>query len=212
MISVYQVLLYLHIAAGAIALVCGVGASMVKQMNWAHHWHQRFGRSFFYAMLSIFLTALPLSLISQNLFLLLISLFTFYFAYTGWRYAINRSGKPEPQDWWVLKAMLAVCVFMLAYGVFLYVHKSDGNGVTLCIFGCIGVINAWRHYQSFRSGIFNGKQRIAVHATMMLAGSIATVTAFIVTNFSMNPAWVLWLAPTVAITPYIIYWNVKLLK
>lgn len=42
---------------------------------------------------------------------------------------------------------------------------------------------------------------------MMLAGTIATVTAFVVTNVALRPAFVVWLAPTVLVTPIIIVWS-----
>jgi hypothetical protein len=41
----------------------------------------------------------------------------------------------------------------------------------------------------------------------MLAGTIAAVTAFTVVNVRVEPAFVVWLAPTVALTPLIVYWN-----
>ncbi|MGH1487317.1 MAG: hypothetical protein ACRBCI_13975 [Cellvibrionaceae bacterium] len=205
-------LLIIHITAGAIALLSGLGASIVKQMSWKHHWHQRFGRCFFYGMSGIFLTAVPLSLITENIFLLLISLFTFYFAYTGWRYAINRTGKPKPQDWIAVVIMLVICIAMLFYGLMIYLLEQDGNGITLAAFGIIGGANALRNGHNFQAGHFQGKNRIALHATMMLAGTIATITAFVVTNFTSNPVYILWLAPTVLITPYIVYWNIKIRK
>jgi hypothetical protein len=205
-------LLILHIISGAIALISGLGASMIKQMNWKHQWHKRLGNSFFYGMLGIFLTAVPLSLMSGNIFLLLISLFTFYFAYTGWRYATNRTGKPELQDWGAIAIMLVICIAMLIYGLQLYLSEQNSNGITLSVFGIIGAANALRNRHNFRAGHFQGKARIALHATMMLAGTIATTTAFVVTNFTTDPAYILWLAPTVVITPYIVYWNIKIRK
>ena len=47
---------------------------------------------------------------------------------------------------------------------------------------------------------------------MMLAGSIATITAFVVVNFTFDPAFILWLAPTVVITPIILIWNIKIVR
>lgn len=40
-------------------------------------------------------------------------------------------------------------------------------------------------------------------------GTIAAVTAFVVTNVPVRPASVVWLAPTVVITPIIVVWNVR---
>ena len=43
----------------------------------------------------------------------------------------------------------------------------------------------------------------------MMAGTIATVTAVMVVNVSMNPVWLPWLLPTIVITPLIVWWNVR---
>jgi uncharacterized membrane protein YoaK (UPF0700 family) len=60
--------------------------------------------------------------------------------------------------------------------------------------------------------VIKGNKRIAKHLSFMLGASIGTVTAFLVTNFQLQPAIILWLGPTLLLTPYIFYWNYKLLK
>ncbi len=207
--TVFNTLLTLHITAGAIALLCGLCASMIKQFGLTHIWHKRFGTGFFFSMLIIFLTALPMSLIKGNLFLLFISLFSFYFAHAGWRYARNHTGEPATRDWLAVGAMSVTGAGMLIYGMYGWFSDGQGNHITLVGFGLIAIAIAIQDGYSFARG-FPGKKRIALHATMMLAGLIATVTAFVVTNFSSDPEYILWLAPTILITPYIIYWNIKL--
>ena len=46
----------------------------------------------------------------------------------------------------------------------------------------------------------------------MLAGTIALVTAILVVNVDMEPQWLPWVLPTLLITPFIIYWNWKVMK
>jgi cation transport ATPase len=210
--GIMDILLVIHISAGFVALFSGVGASMVKQWRGAHAWHQRWGNSFFFSMVVIFITAFPMAALSQNFFLLFISLFSMYFAYSGWRYAKNITGRADKQDVFVLCLMVCVCIAMLFYGAFLWGTNDDGNGITLVAFSIIGFVAAGRNFITLRSGSAVGSQRIAEHATMMLAGCIATVTAFAVTNFTSDPVYLLWLLPTVVITPYIIYWNIFLLS
>jgi len=43
----------------------------------------------------------------------------------------------------------------------------------------------------------------------MLAGTITTITAFLVTSFTFEPAFLLGWAPTVVNTPIIAWWNKK---
>lgn len=209
--SLFTTLLFLHITAGTLALLSGVGACLIKQYDWPHQWHKRFGQSFFYGMLMIFITAVPMSLIKFNLFLLLISIFSFYFAYSGWRYAVNRSGDAKKEDWCATILMIAACTAMLIYGIAI-LSNGDSDGITLIIFGALGIFNAVRNGYIFYSKQLDGQKRLALHVTMMLGGSIATVTAAVVTNFSMPPNYILWIAPTIVIVPYILYWNNKLLK
>ena len=44
----------------------------------------------------------------------------------------------------------------------------------------------------------------------MLAGTISALTAVLVVNFTFNPPFVLWLAPTALLTPLIVWWNRRL--
>ena len=46
----------------------------------------------------------------------------------------------------------------------------------------------------------------------MMGGTIATVTAVLVVNVDTNPVWVTWILPTVAMTPLIVWWNVRLAR
>jgi hypothetical protein len=41
----------------------------------------------------------------------------------------------------------------------------------------------------------------------MMGATIAVITAFLVVNVRFDPGWVVWLAPTVVLTPLIIVWS-----
>ncbi len=210
--TLFKALLIFHIISGSIALLSGIGASAVKQFDWKHIWHVRFGTAFFYTMIAIFVSALAMSLMNDNTFLLLVSLFSFYFAFTGWRYAKNKAGIPMMVDWSAVILLFVVSIIMIAFGLKDQLGEADGNGVTLIVFGLLGIGNSLVDYFAMKSKTATGKKRIALHVTKMLAGLIATVTAFVVTNFTANPEFILWIAPTIFIVPYIVYWNRKLKK
>lgn len=55
-----------------------------------------------------------------------------------------------------------------------------------------------------------GVERIVHHVNAMMGASIAVLTAFVVTDFTIEPQFVLWLAPTVLISPTIALWTRKL--
>jgi hypothetical protein len=46
----------------------------------------------------------------------------------------------------------------------------------------------------------------------MLAGTIAVITAVLVTNVNIEPVFILWILPTILITPLIFWWNRKTLS
>ena len=66
-------------------------------------------------------------------------------------------------------------------------------------------------FKSYRSKSAIGKKRIARHLTNMLAGTIAVITAVLVTNINIEPVFILWILPTIIITPIIFWWNRKIL-
>jgi hypothetical protein len=202
-------LLSIHIAAGFSALAAAFIAAITKMLNLPHKWHVYSGRVFFGCMTTIFLTAVSISLITGNIFLLLVAIFSFYLASSGWSYAKNRSGIPQHLDWLRTFAMLIASVVMASYGIYLLLAHNT-NGITMLVFAGIGRALSISDLKSLYSGGVTGKERISRHLTMMLAASIATITAFVVVNFRFNPTLLLWLAPTAIITPIIVVWNIKI--
>ena len=82
-----QVLLPVHILAGTIALLC---AALAVSSEKGKKLHVLSGRTYIWCMVAIFLTAIPMSIISSNIFLFLIAVFSFYLAFSGMRFATNR--------------------------------------------------------------------------------------------------------------------------
>jgi hypothetical protein len=208
---IQDVLLNLHIAAGFSALLAACVATVTKALNLAHKWHVVSGRIFFGGMTAILLTAVPLSLIGGNSFLLLVSIFSFYLAAAGWSYARNRRGTAQRMDWVRSVGMAITSVVMAAYGI-LQLTSNNNNGIIMLVFSIIGAALSIGDIRTLRAGGVTGKERISRHLTMMLAGFIACITAFVTVNFRFNPNYVLWLAPTVVITPIIVIWNIKISK
>jgi len=204
-----SILLALHIGAGFVALGSGIVAAANKVFELSHRWHVITGQAFFWSMAVVFCTAVPISILTDNVFLLLIAVFSFYLALSGWCYAKNRSGVPKAIDWVRATSMLAAALAMAAYGTFLRLASHD-NGITMLIFAGIGASLSIKDLLMMRSGGVKGSDRIASHLTMMLGGTIATITAFLVVNITFNPVFVIWLAPTVLITPIIVMMRFKL--
>lgn len=175
--------------------------------------HVRAGRVYAIGMTLIFLTAIPLALLGSSVFLLLIAVFSFYLVFAGWRFARNRSRRPQPVDWAAAAIMGVTGLAMWGYAVVLALSGS-GQWVTLLVFGFISVALSVADGLFFIQGARASRrppphQRIQRHLTNMMAGTIATITAVMVVNISMNPVWVPWLLPTFVITPIIVWWNIR---
>ena len=204
------ILLVIHVAAGSVALLTAFVALVTAKGGVIH---VRAGRAYAIGMTLIFLTAVPLAVLGADVFLLLIAFFSMYLVFAGWRFARNRSRRPQPVDWIAVAIMGITGLAMWGYAVVL-VLSGSGQWVTMLAFGAIAVALSVADGLFFRAGMNTQRRpapylRIQRHLTNMMAGSIATVTAVMVVNVSMNPVWLPWLLPTIVITPLIVWWNVR---
>ncbi len=203
-------LLVIHIASGSVALLTALVALVTAKGGLVH---VRAGRVYAIGMTLIFLTAIPLAILGADVFLLLIAVFSFYLVFAGWRFARNRSRRPQPVDWAAVAIMGLTGLGMWGYAVVLALSGS-GQWVTMLAFGFIAVALSVADGLFFNQGRATRRRpaphlRIQRHLTNMMAGTIATVTAVMVVNVSMNPIWLPWLLPTIVITPLIVWWNVR---
>ena len=202
------ILLSIHILAGTIALLC---AALAISSEKGKKFHVISGRTYFWSMVGIFLTAIPMSIINSNLFLFLIAIFSFYLAFAGMRFAKNRKGLATTIDWIAVILMILSGLGMWALAV-IYFINDNSQYITLLVFGFIALALGYGDYRSHKHKTAVGKERIAKHLTNMMAGTIAVVTAVLVVNVNIEPIWIWWLLPTAVITPIIFYWNKKTLS
>ena len=203
------VLLAIHIGAGSVSLLTAFVALVSAKGGSIH---VRAGRSYAIGMTLVFLTAIPLALLGSDILLLLIAFFSFYMVFAGWRFARNRSRRPQPIDWAAVAVMGLTGLAMWGYAAVL-AQSGRGQWVTLLAFGCIAVALSVTDGLFFNQGRRSAHRpaahrRIQRHLTNMMAGTIATMTAVMVVNVSMEPVWLPWLLPTIIITPIIVWWNV----
>ena len=202
------ILLSIHILAGTIALLC---AALAISFEKGKKFHVLSGRTYFWSMVGIFLTAIPMSIINSNLFLFLIAIFSFYLAFAGVRFAKNRKSIATTIDWIAVSLMILSGLGMWALAV-IYFINDNSQYITLLVFGFIALALGYGDYRSHKNKAATGKERIAKHLTNMMAGTIAVITAVLVVNVNIEPIWIWWLLPTAVITPIIFYWNKKTLS
>ena len=204
-LAIEKPLLYLHILAGFISLAIAYVLLFIKKGNKRH---KKLGMIYVYGMTTIFVTAIPLSLIGEfNSFLFVIAIFSFYLAFSGYRQGRDRNGAREQIDKVLGVFITATSILFYSMAVSLYLIE-DSMWITSVVFGSIALgmgINDFRRMKIDERPDFY--DRTNLHLNLMLAGTIATTTAFIVTLNPFSIDWLNWVAPTIVGTPIIIYFS-----
>ena len=203
-----EVLLLLHITVGTIALLC---AALAVSSEKGKKIHVLSGGTYFWSMVAIFLTAIPMSIMNSNIFLFLIAVFSFYLAFAGMRFARNRKGIATTLDWIAVSLMILSGVGMWILAT-IYFTNDNSQYIVLLVFGFLAVFLGYGDYKSYKDKTATGKERIAKHLTNMMGGTIAVITAVLVVNPPSDPEWIWWLLPTVLIVPVIFWWNNRVLN
>ncbi len=206
---VFLFLLCIHITCGFTSLFSAFGAMLSAK---GKPRHRLFGKFFIGAMSGVFVTAIPLSLMIHSLFLFLIAIFSYYLAFSGWRYAKNRSGIPKKIDWAVSTIMFFASLVMLGAGIFDLIHSNEFKSYILLAFGLIGLSSSTDDLKTHLNHRAIGPERIVKHLSGMLGATIATITAFSLTNIPIKPQIILWITPTLLLTPVIIWWKKRVLN
>ncbi len=201
-------LLFIHICCGVIALLC---AALAVSSEKGKQIHVLSGRTFFWCMVVLFSTGIPMSIINSNIFLFLIAIFSFYLAFAGMRFARNRKGVATTLDWIAVSLMILSGLGMWILAT-IYFTDDNSQYIVLLVFGFLAVFLGYGDYISHKNKTATGKERIAKHLTNMMAGTIAVITAVLVVNPPSDPEWIWWLLPTVLIVPAIFWWNNKVLN
>jgi uncharacterized membrane protein len=186
-----------HIVAGFIALLAGAGALVTKKGGQRH---RRLGRFYVYGMAVVFVTSFVLLAIDQTISRIIlgfIAVFSFYFAYSGYRVLSRKrpADRPEIVDWLAVALLGVSSLGLFASGGWLLSEGID-FGIVMLLFGGISVGTAAMDVRRFRSDEQKPREWFFEHLTRMGAAYTATVTAFVSANFSFLPEAVLWLVPT----------------
>ena len=116
-----RILLLFHILCGSLSLISSALSISSKK---GQRTHRFFGKIYFWGMIGVFLTAIPLAIFKLNVFLLLIAIFSFYLAFAGMRFAVNRKGMPKLIDWLAVILMCFSGIAMLILGLKYYLYDN----------------------------------------------------------------------------------------
>lgn len=203
--AVADPMLWVHILAGAVALVAGLTAVATTKGGRRHN---QAGKLYAATMGVVVLTAFPLAVWASNWFLFAIAIFTGYLIGSGYRVIIRqRAGVVDPtaSDYALQGGMLVVASLMIGIGGYGSIAGGIELGEVLVVFGFIGGTLAWRELRQLRSEQPAQTPWISRHIAFMGGGYIATVTAAVTVNLTMLPELLRWLGPTAVGTPLIVY-------
>ena len=202
----YQILLFLHIAAGSLSLLTG-GLNMFLPKVGKRH--QKIGRLFVTGMMLTGGSALFMAQIKPNPFLFIIGIFTIYLVGTADRYIKSSKNKPLLIDWVYTLGMFVFGSIFIIWGV-ITLAKANAMGAVMLVFGSIGLYSVYQDFNHYKGEVAQYNYRLFTHIGRMVGGFTATVTAVLVVNAQYIPlavpAFAYWLAPTLLFTPLSMYW------
>jgi len=206
-LAIEKPLLYIHIFAGFISLSIAYFLLFIKKGNKRH---KQLGMIYVYGMTTIFITAIPMSLLGGlNIFLFVVAIFSFYLAFAGYRQGRNRQGARENIDKLFAAFILIAAVGLYALAVQSYLN-DDSMWITSVVFGTISLAFGIRDILRFRENEKpNFYDRTNLHLILMLSATIATTTAFWVTIDLFPQDWLNWVSPNFVLVPVIIYFSRK---
>jgi uncharacterized membrane protein len=199
-IMVHTIFLIIHITAGFTALFGGLIAAASGKGN---RTHLLSGKWFVGAMYVVGISALIMTFIRPNLFLMLIALFSLYLTYSGRQaivyFRLQKAYTPTWKDNAPVWLALTVSLFMLGWPISRMIIQGQFFVSVSLVFGAIMLSSSIQDIISLRKEEnFTPRNRMWLirHIGMISGAYIATLTAFLVTNIQLQPAWVVWLAPT----------------
>lgn len=206
MVAVEAWTLWIHIAAGFLAL--GAGAVALGTKKGGRN-HRLAGRAFVIGMAVVAATAIalyPMGPTEIRLFLVMVAIFSFYFAFTGYR-VLSRKRPVDGAgsvDWLATALVLLASAWMLGTGA-LWALDGRSFAPILVVFGAIGVAFGGLDVRTFLGSSDDRQAWMVSHLQRMLGAYIATVSAVSAVNLHALPPAVRWLWPTAVGVPVIVY-------
>ena len=192
-----KAVLTVHVIAGILSLLTGLLVFILKKGT---PLHVRIGKAYYAAMTIVFVSSVYVSALKNNVFLLLIGIFSYYLVYTGILYNRNRSAE-KLNTWNYTRILFFALIFlsMLIYGTYALFIGAQSLGIILFVFGGIGAFLSRIDivFYIFKKQEVKTNFSVRSHLGRMTGSYIAAVTAFAVNNIHFLPTVVIWLLPTV---------------
>ncbi|MFB6148345.1 MAG: hypothetical protein ABEJ48_01650 [Halobacteriales archaeon] len=200
--------LWVHIGAGTVAILAGIGALVTTKGGWRHRQSGKLFVSSMGVVVGTVFILLAFDPTSFRIILTLVAIFSGYLAYSGYR-VLSRKRPPATAhrlDWIAAGSVVLACLGLGMWGL-TWVFDGNSFGIVMLVFGGIGVAFGTVEIHSFR-GDEAGEWMVS-HLQRMIAAFIATVSAVSAVNLTSMLGILAWLWPTILGTPLIYYWSKK---
>ncbi|MFZ1686125.1 MAG: hypothetical protein WAU70_01810 [Flavobacteriales bacterium] len=207
----FDAVMAVHALSGSIALLAAPIAMAVRKGG---RWHRLWGKIFVYTMMLVCATALIAGVARPNIVMALVAIFSFHLVASGWRALylkrLHKGQRPTRLDWILHGTAGTINFCLLLYGISGLLLKQDRHPMynVFVVFGALGSFMVVRYVYQFYKRKHERHEWLFDHVVGMLAGYIATVSAFSAVNFPHwfphAPTWLLWLWPTLIGVPCII--------
>ncbi len=205
--NVIAALRWVHILAGFTAFFIAPIPLLTTKGGKAH---RRWGKVYFWAMAVVALTATILALYRPIYFLALVAVFSFYFAFLGYRFLYRKHPEkgqgPKVIDWLAALIAFAGSAALIGLGIVRPGPAWATLGVVAIVFGIFGTALAGGDIWQFLHPPADRNFWWYTHMGGMIGSYIAAVSAFSVVNFHFLPAVVRWLWPSAIGVPGIFIW------
>ena len=175
----HSINLVVHISAGSVALLLGIVALLTRKGGTTH---RKIGNTFLFLLTFVIITGLiGVFIFGRNTFLLIITLLSAYYGFSGYRILQLKSNNPKPID------IVAPVICLLALAYFLYYFKGIGMiWSPVIIYSTVGTLISIIGYDFIRYFIPAKKyQRMWMyeHIYKMIGAFTALLAAFTGTVF-----------------------------
>jgi uncharacterized membrane protein len=201
--NVIKALLVVHIVAGFAAFFCAPVALLTLKGGATH---RRFGKYYLYLMSVVSATAIIIAIYRPIVFLALVAVFSFYFAFKGYRILQRKNGRAQPLDWTGATLMVASGVGLIALGVLQPPGFPMPSPAVSIAFGVVALVFGGFDMLQFVRPVADKDQWWYGHMGGMLGSYIAAVSAFSAVNLKFLPPTVRWLWPSIIGVPAIFIW------
>ncbi len=205
--SLIKLTLNIHVACGALVLLLGLLQMLLRKSGRVH---RTLGKIYFYAMVVIFFTSFPVSIIHSKWFLTFVAVFSLHLVWTGQRQAHFKESKHNLMADKAIAIGGLICgIAMLAIAAVLLLNGNSGFAIVPFAFGLILLLNVKQDFKLFFSKEKNTNPPkmhwFFHHISRMIGSYIAAVTAFLANVQPFGESWINWILPTIIGTFIIVF-------